>query len=179
MVYSSTTPIYSRCLVRKAIQIRFPQPSIHAKESPAFFDGFDAFRGTKAAQAVTTPTEIASKFVRSAEAHNVMAKLHDSMPVILAEADWPKWLGETPATEAELLALLKPCPDEALKTWPVDKAVGNVKNTGPQLAMPLSGNLFARSPFAQKATLAGCDQDDGAGQLLQFNEILTISFYQP
>jgi hypothetical protein len=26
------------------------------------------------------------------------------------------------------------CPDEALEIWPVDKAVGNVRNTGPQLA---------------------------------------------
>ena len=35
------------------------------------------------------------------------------------------------------MALLKPCPDEALETWPVDKAVGNVKNTGSQLIKPL------------------------------------------
>jgi hypothetical protein len=27
----------------------------------------------------------------------------------------PKWLGEVPATDDELLALLKPFPDEALK----------------------------------------------------------------
>jgi putative SOS response-associated peptidase YedK len=53
----------------------------------------------------------------------------------LAENDWPRWLGEEPASEEELLALLKPCPDEVLKIWPVAKAVGNVKNTGPQLAM--------------------------------------------
>jgi putative SOS response-associated peptidase YedK len=50
-----------------------------------------------------------------------MGELHDRMPVILAENDWPKWLGEEPASEQELLALLKPCPDEALKIWPVDK----------------------------------------------------------
>ena len=66
-----------------------------------------------------------------------MADLHDRMPVILAESDWPKWLGETQASEEELLALLKPCSDDALKIWPVGKAVGNVKNTGPQLAMPV------------------------------------------
>jgi putative SOS response-associated peptidase YedK len=66
-----------------------------------------------------------------------MATLHDRMPVILAETDWPKWLGEEPATEDELMALLKPCPDEALEIWPVDKAVGNVKNTGSQLIKPL------------------------------------------
>jgi hypothetical protein len=33
------------------------------------------------------------------------------------------------------LALLKPCRDEALKIWPVGKAVGNIKNNGPELAM--------------------------------------------
>jgi putative SOS response-associated peptidase YedK len=38
-----------------------------------------------------------------------MGELHDRMPVILAEIDWPKWLGEEPASEQELLALLKSC----------------------------------------------------------------------
>jgi putative SOS response-associated peptidase YedK len=36
------------------------------------------------------------------------------MPVILDNVDWLKWLGEEPATPDELLALLKPYPDEAL-----------------------------------------------------------------
>jgi hypothetical protein len=57
--------------------------------------------------------------------------------VILAENDWPKWLGEEPASEQELLALLKPRPDQALKIWPVDKMVGNVRNNGPQLVLPV------------------------------------------
>jgi putative SOS response-associated peptidase YedK len=59
------------------------------------------------------------------------------MPVILSEADWPKWLGEEPATEDDLLALLKSCSDDVLKIWSVDNSVGNVKNTGPQGAMPV------------------------------------------
>jgi putative SOS response-associated peptidase YedK len=65
-----------------------------------------------------------------------MGELHDRMPVILDEADLPKWLGEEPATQDELYASLKPCPDEALKVWPVDNAVGNVRNKGPQLIAP-------------------------------------------
>jgi putative SOS response-associated peptidase YedK len=68
--------------------------------------------------------------------NKVMGKLHDRMPVILAERDWPKWLGEEPAAEQELLALLKSCPDEALKIWPVNNMVGNVRNNGPQLIRP-------------------------------------------
>jgi len=69
-----------------------------------------------------------------------MGELHDRMPVILAENDWPKWLGEEPASEEELLGLLKACPDEALKIWPVDKMVGNVRNNVPQLVLPVVSN---------------------------------------
>ena len=69
-----------------------------------------------------------------------MGELHDCMAVILAENDWPKWLGEEPASEQELLRLLKPCPDEALKIWPVEKMVGNVRNNGPHLILPVLGN---------------------------------------
>jgi putative SOS response-associated peptidase YedK len=47
-----------------------------------------------------------------------------------------------PANDEELLALLKPCPDDALKIWPVDKAVGNVRNKGAQLLTPVSSSLF-------------------------------------
>jgi putative SOS response-associated peptidase YedK len=74
--------------------------------------------------------------------NKVMGEIHDRMPVILAEKDWPRWLGEEPATEQELLALLKPCPDEALKIWPVDNKVGNVRNTGPELIRPLEPALI-------------------------------------
>jgi putative SOS response-associated peptidase YedK len=66
-----------------------------------------------------------------------MAEIHNRMPVILDEADWAKWLGEEPATEQELLALLRQCPDDWLKIWPVDNKVGNVRNTGAELKLPI------------------------------------------
>ena len=81
--------------------------------------------------------EIQSCTILTCGTNSIMGKLHNRMPVIVAESDWPKWLGEEPATEEELLAMLKPCPDEALKIWPVDKRVGNVRNKGPQLATPV------------------------------------------
>lgn len=81
--------------------------------------------------------QVLSCTVLTCPSNKVIGELHDRMPVILDEADWPKWLREEPATEEELLALLKPCPDEALKIWKVDKRVGNVKNTGPELALPI------------------------------------------
>jgi putative SOS response-associated peptidase YedK len=84
--------------------------------------------------------EVLSCTILTCEPNNAMGELHDRMPVILAEIDWPKWLGEEPVSEQELLALLKPCPDEDLKIWPVDKMVGNVRNNGPQLVLPVPVN---------------------------------------
>jgi hypothetical protein len=40
--------------------------------------------------------------------------------------------GREAATEAEVLAVLRPCPDEWLKIWPVERKVGNVNSTGLQ-----------------------------------------------
>jgi putative SOS response-associated peptidase YedK len=59
--------------------------------------------------------EVLSCTVLTCAPNDVMAELHDRMPVILLERDWPKWLGEEGACEDELLALLKSCPDDALQ----------------------------------------------------------------
>lgn len=46
-------------------------------------------------------------------------------------------LGETPVPPDDLLSLLRPCPDEWLKTWPASKDVGNVANNRPDLWEPI------------------------------------------
>ena len=38
----------------------------------------------------------------------LIAAITDRMPAVLDDADWPKWLGEEPATVDELKAMLKP-----------------------------------------------------------------------
>lgn len=72
------------------------------------------------------------------EANALCAPIHDRMPVMLAPADWPLWLGETQATPGRLQQLLKPFPAERMQCWPVGKAVGSVKNDGPDLVEPLA-----------------------------------------
>jgi putative SOS response-associated peptidase YedK len=44
-------------------------------------------------------------------ANAVIAPVHDRMPAVIGESDWPKWLGEVPASVEELKALLRPCED--------------------------------------------------------------------
>lgn len=80
---------------------------------------------------------IRSCTVITTTANDFLAPLHPRMPVILAEKDWPAWLGEVPATDAELKALLKPYPSDDMRLWPVDKRVGNVKNDDASLAEPI------------------------------------------
>jgi putative SOS response-associated peptidase YedK len=71
-------------------------------------------------------------------ANALLAPLHERMPVILDPADWPLWLGETPAGPAELKTLLRPCPPDLLVSWPVSPRVGNVRNNDPALIEPLA-----------------------------------------
>jgi putative SOS response-associated peptidase YedK len=67
------------------------------------------------------------------DANDLMAPIHDRMPVILGSEDREKWLAEDPANDNELKAMLKPFPSERMTAWPVNKAVGNVKNDAPDL----------------------------------------------
>ena len=76
----------------------------------------------------------------------LIGTLHDRMPVILAEASWAKWLGEVPATDDELKALLVPIKHEALTMWPVNKRkIGNVRNKDREVADPEALETLAGS----------------------------------
>jgi putative SOS response-associated peptidase YedK len=55
------------------------------------------------------------------------------MPVIIERKDWPIWLGEA---VGDPNSLLRSAPEDVLRLWPVGKAVGNVRNDGPQLLEP-------------------------------------------
>ena len=71
-------------------------------------------------------------------ANQLLAPVHDRMPVILGPKNWPLWLGEAPTNPARLKALLVPCPADDMVIWPVDRRVGNVKNNDPSLIEPIA-----------------------------------------
>ncbi|MDA0654668.1 MAG: SOS response-associated peptidase [Proteobacteria bacterium] len=59
---------------------------------------------------------------------DLVRPLHDRMPVILAPAAWPAWLGETAADAAELAQLLRPGGDEDFACVAVSRRVNAVAN---------------------------------------------------
>jgi putative SOS response-associated peptidase YedK len=71
------------------------------------------------------------------EPNELCAQLHNRMPVVLAPATWPAWLGEEPTDGAHLKALLAPYPSDGMVCWPVRPRVGNVKNNDPSLIEPI------------------------------------------
>ena len=72
-----------------------------------------------------------------------MDEIHDRMPVVLDAHDVETWLNVREHEPDERVLLLRPSPQGTLSHYGVDKAVGSVKNDGPQLIEPLeSGSLF-------------------------------------
>jgi len=69
------------------------------------------------------------------EANELMAPIHDRMPVVLERAEWERWLD--PATDlSEVEALLRPAAPDLFEAFPVSTAVNNVANDGPELLVP-------------------------------------------
>ncbi len=69
-------------------------------------------------------------------ANDAMAQIHNRMPVVLAPADWPLWLGEKGKGAAKLM---RPAPEDALTWHRVNPAVNSNRASGAELIEPLPG----------------------------------------
>jgi putative SOS response-associated peptidase YedK len=70
-------------------------------------------------------------------------EIHDRMPVVLGLDDVEAWLNVADYEPTERLSLVRPAPEGTLRHHEVSKAVGSVKNDGPQLTEPVeSQTLF-------------------------------------
>lgn len=79
---------------------------------------------------------IRSCAIVTTEANELMAPIHDRMPVVLEPDDWGAWLD--PATDmAAVLELMVPAAAGTLAAYPVSTRVNNVANDGPELVDPL------------------------------------------
>jgi len=77
-------------------------------------------------------TIIRSFTILTTDANDELRPLHERMPVVLEEADWPLWLGEA---NGEAAALLRPS-RTGFRTWRISTAVNNVRNDSAALLEP-------------------------------------------
>jgi putative SOS response-associated peptidase YedK len=66
-------------------------------------------------------------------ANEVVAPLHDRMPVVLPEEAWGGWLDPSKLDVPGARALLVPAPAGLLERHPVSAAVNSARNDGPEL----------------------------------------------
>jgi putative SOS response-associated peptidase YedK len=78
--------------------------------------------------------------ILTTSANKLMRSVHHRMPVILLPESWDAWLDPDNKDVEQLAALLEPAPEDLLMLWPVDPAVGNVRNNRPELREPLEGH---------------------------------------
>jgi len=69
--------------------------------------------------------------------NEVVAPIHDRMPVILPREERDRWLDPAPENAAALASLLVPFPGEGMVAWPVGPRVNVPSNDDEELIAPL------------------------------------------
>ncbi|MDO5500170.1 MAG: SOS response-associated peptidase [Propionibacteriaceae bacterium] len=80
---------------------------------------------------------VASCSIITTTATDSVGHLHDRMPMIIAREAWAEWLDPRRTDPAEALDLLCVTGADQLAAYAVGRAVGNVRNNGPELVEPL------------------------------------------
>jgi putative SOS response-associated peptidase YedK len=66
-------------------------------------------------------------------ANDLLAPIHDRMPVVLPASVWDDWLDPSEHDLGALAALLRPAPDEWFDVYPVSTRVNKADNNDPLL----------------------------------------------
>lgn len=93
---------------------------------------FEAWRATPEAE------WLLSCCIVTTEANALMAPVHDRMPVLIPQAQWSHWLARDEQEPSAIAPLLAPAPVEALRAWPVSRAVNRASAEGEALIAPLA-----------------------------------------
>ncbi|MFZ5819576.1 MAG: SOS response-associated peptidase [Chloroflexota bacterium] len=68
--------------------------------------------------------------------NELMAPIHNRMPVILPPDDYPQWLDAAPRPPESLLPLIKPYPAEKMTAYPVSTLVNSPQNDRAECVAP-------------------------------------------
>ncbi|MBW9055640.1 SOS response-associated peptidase [Rhizobium mesosinicum] len=76
-----------------------------------------------------TDLQVRTFTIVTCAANEIMATIHDRMPVILHEKDYERWLSDVPPPHD----LMTPFPSELMTMWPIGPGVGNPRNDRPDI----------------------------------------------
>ena len=68
------------------------------------------------------------------DANELVAEIHDRMPLILAPTDYVRWLSDEPDPGGDLL---RPFPAEPMRMWPISTRINKPENDDPSILEPI------------------------------------------
>jgi len=82
----------------------------------------------------TTGEWVRTFAIITTDANELVADIHDRMPLILAQADYARWLSD----EADPRELMKPFPAEPMRMWPISTRVNKPENDEASILDPIT-----------------------------------------
>jgi hypothetical protein len=79
------------------------------------------------------PFRIRTFAIITTDANELVADIHDRMPVILAPADYRRWIGDEPDPRD----LMRPFPADLMRMWPISTRVNKPENDDPSIVEPI------------------------------------------
>ena len=131
--------LHRRCLIAatgfyewQKLDARRRQPWLIRLAAPGPF----AFAGLWEPAAAAVPGAGPTCTILTTEPNELARAIHDRMPVILAPADYARWLDPTLEVAAEVRPLLRPFPAAAMTAYPVSTRVNNPAFDDPACLAP-------------------------------------------
>lgn len=81
-------------------------------------------------------SEIKSTTIITTSPNELMASIHNRMPVILSRHAYAQWLDPSPRSPLELNKLLVPYPAEEMEAYPITTLVNSPANDKPEVVLP-------------------------------------------
>ena len=118
----------------------------HARKQPWYIHpsepgGFFAFAGLLALWKAPDGSAIISTCIITTGPNELMADIHERMPVILRPEHFAAWLDPTNQDVAALTLLLQPLAAERMSAYPVSPSINSGRAEGPKCIVPLRLNL--------------------------------------
>jgi putative SOS response-associated peptidase YedK len=82
-------------------------------------------------------SEVKSAVIITTSPNELMAPIHNRMPVIVPEHTFPQWLDPLAQLPANLNSLLVPYPAEEMQAWQVSTLVNSPANDRPEVVAPI------------------------------------------
>jgi len=105
---------------------------IHMKDRKPF-----AFAGLWDSWEGPDGSNIKTCTIITTEPNELMAPIHNRMPIILHTRNYAKWLDTSPQTPENLLPLIQPFPADNMSAYPISTLVNKPSNDSAELVVPV------------------------------------------